>query len=82
MTNAKKCSPRKWNAEFIEVPVVDSSAQHRPTFAADNISLMLNNEYRKEVARSVGLGFTIPAVVVQTVQRFEKSVEEKIAVTV
>ena len=39
-------------------------------------------EYRKEVARAVGIGFTIPAVVVQTVQRFEKSVEEKIAVTV
>jgi len=39
-------------------------------------------EYRKEVARSAGLGFTIPAVVVQTVQRNEKSVEEEIAVTV
>ena len=39
-------------------------------------------EYRKEVARAVGLGFMIPAVAVQTVQRFEKSVEEKIAVNV
>jgi hypothetical protein len=34
--------PRKWNAEFIEVPVVDSTEQHRPTFAADSINLMLN----------------------------------------
>jgi hypothetical protein len=34
-------------------------------------------EYRKEVARAVGIGFTIPAVAVQTVQRFGKSVEEK-----
>jgi integrase len=39
-------------------------------------------EYRKEVARSVGLGFTIPAVVVQTVQRNEKRLQQEIAVTV
>jgi len=38
-------------------------------------------EYRKEVARAVGLRFTIPAVVAQTVQRIEKEVEEKIAVS-
>jgi integrase len=41
-----------------------------------------DEEYRKEVARAVGLGFTIPSVVVQTVQRNENSVGEEIAVTV
>jgi hypothetical protein len=39
-------------------------------------------EYREEVARTVGLGFTIPTVVVQTVQRIDESVEEEVAVSV
>jgi len=39
-------------------------------------------EYRKEVARSVGIGFTIPTVSVQTVQRIEKLSEQEIVVTV
>jgi len=39
-------------------------------------------EYRKEVARAVGIGFTIPAVAVQTVQRNEKRSEQEIVLTV
>jgi integrase len=34
---------RKWNHEFIELPEVDSTEQHRPTFSSENINLMLNN---------------------------------------
>jgi integrase len=34
--------PRKWNAGFIEVLVVDSTEQRRPTFSSKSIELMLN----------------------------------------
>jgi integrase len=35
--------PRKWNAEFIQVPVVDETEQHRPTFSSESITAMLDN---------------------------------------
>jgi integrase len=33
--------PRKWNSEFIELPIVDATEQHRPTFSCQNIETML-----------------------------------------
>jgi integrase len=35
--------PRKCNAEFIEVPVMDSTEQRRPTLSSKGAELMLNN---------------------------------------
>ncbi len=35
--------PRKWNHEFIGLPIVDSTEQRRPTFSSETIRLMLNN---------------------------------------
>ena len=35
--------PRKWNHEFIGLPVVDHNEQRKPTFTSDSISLMLDN---------------------------------------
>jgi hypothetical protein len=39
-------------------------------------------EYRKEVARSVGLGFTIPTVIVSRVRENEVETEKEIAVSI
>ena len=33
--------PRKWNSEFIELPIVDGESQHKPTFTTEEINLML-----------------------------------------
>jgi len=41
--------PRKWNSEFIEVPVVDSTEQHRPTFSSEIIGSMLEKSESKQL---------------------------------
>jgi integrase len=35
--------PRKWNHEFIQLPIVDETEQRKPTFSSESINLMLDN---------------------------------------
>jgi integrase len=33
--------PRKWNHEFLELPIIDENKQHRPTFSTETLNLIL-----------------------------------------
>jgi len=41
--------PRKWNHDFIQVPIVDGTEQHKPTVSAENITAMLANTEDKQL---------------------------------
>ena len=40
--------PRKWNAEFIDMPVVEKSKQNTPSFSAEVMSALAKWKYTKE----------------------------------
>ena len=50
--------PRKWNHDFIGIPIVNKEQQHRPTITASEVSEVINRSPRREAVLLVLLAGT------------------------